>query len=114
MSQFVNVDHVLLTIDILCLGLVFGSTVFFFFVQSPNLMQFLGREKFVTIQMKITAWFFAYIQIPLLVSLAIAFRQGGLNLISSGIAMAGGVTNYLFIVPKVIDIFCKSCVSSDH
>ena len=84
-----NITHVLSTLDILCLGLVFGSTVFFFFVQSPKLMLFMGREKFVTVQMKITVWLFAYIQIPLPLSLAISYRPGGLKLISSGIGLAG-------------------------
>ena len=96
-----NTDHVLNTIDILCLGLVLGSTVFFFFVQSPKLLLFMGREKFVTIQMKITAWFFAYIQTPLLLSLLLSYKHGGLRLSSAGIALAGGFINYAVVVPRV-------------
>jgi hypothetical protein len=95
-------DLLLTTLDILCLGLVLGSTVFFFFVQSPKLLQFMGREKFVTVQMKITSWFFTYIQIPLLISFCISYQHGGFHLMTAGCAVAGGMINYLFIVPKVM------------
>ena len=92
-----DTDHVLTAVDILSLGLVFGSTVFFF----QKLMLFMGREKFVPVQMKITAWFFAYVQFPLLISLALSWRHGGMMFISSGVSAAGGAINYLFIVPQV-------------
>ncbi|CAE7648395.1 unnamed protein product, partial [Symbiodinium microadriaticum] len=101
--DMISPSAALLCADILCIGLVLGSTVFFFFVQSPNLLLFMGREKFVTIQIKITEWFFRYIQVPLFVLLATSYYDGGKKrIISAAVALFGGVMNFVFVVPKAL------------
>mmetsp|Transcript_22599 Transcript_22599/g.33047 ORF Transcript_22599/g.33047 Transcript_22599/m.33047 type:complete len:162 (-) Transcript_22599:140-625(-) len=98
-----NYQAAIITLDILCLGLVLGATVFFFFVQSPKLLLFMGREKFVVIQMRITSWFFLYIQFPLLVCLGCSLYKGDtFSLISSSVALFGGLVNYIFVVPQAL------------
>jgi uncharacterized membrane protein YgcG len=48
----------LLSVDLLMTGFAAGTTVFFFFIQSPLLIKRLGREKFVPIMMALTKLFF--------------------------------------------------------
>ena len=46
-------------VDLLALAFVFGSTAWFFFVQSAVLLNKLGRERFVPLQMRLTRVLFA-------------------------------------------------------
>lgn len=98
-----DLGRIAVGVELVCMALVLGATVFFFFVQSPQLMTFLGREKFVPIQMKITTWFFSFIQIPLVIVGILSFLRGGIwTIATSFMALFGGSVNYFFIVPQVI------------
>jgi hypothetical protein len=44
----------LITIDLFLTGFTVGTTVWFFFIQSPMLFNLMGREKFVPIMMQMT------------------------------------------------------------
>jgi hypothetical protein len=67
-----------------------------------NLMSTSGREKFVTVQMKITEWFFKFVQLPLFLSLGASYFHGGkFRIMSSAVALLVGLINYSFIVPRV-------------
>jgi hypothetical protein len=47
-----------LALDLLLTGFTAGTTVWFFFIQSPYLFKVMGREKFVPIMMGMTKLFF--------------------------------------------------------
>ena len=73
------------------------------------LLPAVGREKFVPIQMKITGWYFFYIQIPLFTIVMIAmvlqhnYNDKGIWMFATAIVGAvAGFINKTFIVPNAL------------
>ena len=66
-----NSTTALLSVDLLMTGFAAGTTVFFFFIQSPLLIKRLGREKFVPLMMALTRMFFQ-VMFPTVTTIALA------------------------------------------
>lgn len=100
-----NPEAVLRALDLGAASFVFGATVWFFFVQSPVLLQRLGRERFVPVQMRLTVVLFKALTIAVaLLSIAsIAHGRGG----SAGtraavIALIAVSTNRWLVLPRAL------------
>jgi hypothetical protein len=93
------------TLDLVTVAFVFGATVWFFFVQSPVLLKRLGRERFVPIQMKLTAVLFKVLSVALLVSLALTAVHSAwpsAALWTALVAAIGGLINQFIVVPQAL------------
>ena len=99
------VFHSLIRVGLTCTTTLFYSTfstVFYLWV--------LGREKFVPIQMKITSWFFFFIQLPLMIEVIVTMllahnynAKGQHMLISVIVGAIAALINKEMIVPNVSD-----------
>jgi hypothetical protein len=100
-----NTSQIARTIDLFAMAFVFGATAWFFFVQSPVLLKMLGRDKFVPIQMRLTAVLFSVLTVLLLVMLAAVLGHspiGSGTTLTAAIALAAGVINKFVVVPKAL------------
>jgi hypothetical protein len=109
----------LLTCDVLLAGFTVGTTVWFFFVQSPFLFQRLGREKFVPIMMPLTRlWvttMFGSVSCLLAVGVAGPLcvtsndtPRTRLPLSLTGLAWLAVALNKFLVVPKALKAGAKS------
>ena len=105
----------LIFVDIGAFSLVFGATIYFFFIQTPFLLKFMGSEKFVPLQMKLTGRYFFYVQIPLLISvivtMVLAHNYNSKGLVMMASAILGGIAglvNKSFVVPNALEEGAKS------
>jgi hypothetical protein len=110
----------LLTCDVLLTGFTVGTTVWFFFVQSPFLFQRLGREKFVPLMMPLTRlWvttMFGSVSCllavgvagPLLLVTGHDTPHTRLPLSLTGLAWLAVAVNKFIVVPKALKAGTKS------
>eukprot|EP01135_Chromosphaera_perkinsii_P007941 Nk52_evm13s1073 gene=Nk52_evmTU13s1073 len=93
-----------LYIHLVAFAVVAGSTVWVFFIQSPFLFQYLGREKFVPIMIRLVGVFFQTTSIALLVmsltSIYIFRDTSSLEVASILFAFWASLLNQFVIVPK--------------
>jgi hypothetical protein len=92
-------------IDLAALAFVFGATCWFFFVQSPLLLQKLGRDRFVPIQMRLTRVLFQLLAVLLLFVLcatAVHSPVESVSMVTAGVAALGGLVNHFVIVPRAL------------
>lgn len=97
--------NVLEILDLLAFAFVFGATAWFFFVQSPVLLERMGREQFVPLQMRLTVVLFRVLTVTLLLMLgltALHSRLGSTAMITAAIAAAGGLINKFVVVPRAL------------
>lgn len=94
------------TIDLLSLAFVFGSTAWFFFVQSPVLVKRMGRDRFLPLQMSLALVLFRSLSVALLVmagaALASTHAPGSTLVLTALVALAGAVINTVFILPRAL------------
>lgn len=93
-------------LDLLLSSFVLGATVWFFFVQSPALIKWMGRDKFVPIQMRLTKILFKTLSFTLGAVVLLSLLYGGLNLthglIAILIAYAGTLFNTYYVIPRAL------------
>jgi len=101
----------LVIIDLFSFSFTFGSTFFLFFIQSPYLLEHIGKEKFIPIQLFIINLYFHYIQIPLLINVVCSLlicqkhsQEGFIMFASICLAAVAGFINKEIIIPKLIDL----------
>ena len=98
--------QILPMLDLLLSASAVGATLWFFFVQSPVLIRWMGRDRFVPIQMKLTRVLFRVLTalLALLVALALVQRQGPLGPLQWGaiVALIGASVNSFFVVPRAL------------
>lgn len=100
-----------LAVDFAALCLVLGATSWFFFVQSPIMLRFLGRDKFVPVQMHLTKALFRMLEIALLVvvgSTTLHSPVASLGFVSACAALAGGAINKHIVVPAALQAGARS------
>lgn len=98
------------TVDLLALAVVFGATSWFFFVQSPVLIERLGRAAFVPLQMRLTIVLFRTLSVALAVSAAATVVHSAMltstvslyALGTAGLALAAGLINRHVVVPRAL------------
>lgn len=93
-------------LDLMIASFVFGGTVWFFFVQSPALIKWMGRDKFVPIQMRLTKVLFKTLTIALAAGVAMTILHGGFiashALISIVIAFLSVAFNNYYVIPRAL------------
>lgn len=92
-------------VDLFASATILGSTVWFFFVQSPVMLRRAGREAFVPMQMRLTVVLFKTLQALLLVSAGASILAHPLLssvVLSAAAALAAGVINTRCIVPRAL------------
>lgn len=100
-----NIPQFTQVIDLLALAFVFGATTWFFFVQSPVLLEKLGRENFVPVQMQLTIVLFRTLSVGLLIMLVASVGHspfGSATTLAAGIAMVAGLINQFVVVPRAL------------
>ena len=93
-------------LDLFLSSFVFGSTLWFFFVQSPALIKWMGRDKFVPIQMRLTKVLFRTLTIALAASMIMTMLHAGVTashaLISIMIAFISVAINNFYVIPRAL------------
>ena len=88
-------------------GFVIGSTSWFFFIQSPALLRFMGREKFVPVQMFLTRRLFDALLIAGVVAAGATFAEAGTALDAPQkaalAALLSTAINRFVIVPRALE-----------
>mmetsp|Transcript_41821 Transcript_41821/g.100373 ORF Transcript_41821/g.100373 Transcript_41821/m.100373 type:complete len:170 (-) Transcript_41821:56-565(-) len=108
----------LLTTDLLLTGFTVGTTLWFFFVQSPFLFNLMGREKFVPIMMQLTKlWvttMFASVS-GLMAVVTVLLRGttttttgGNMDFYLVGLAWLAIVINKFLVVPQALKAGARS------
>ena len=104
--QNATVRDVALIIDIFSMALLFGSTIWFFFIQSPVLYKAMVRERFVPIQMRLSGVLLSTQLVALLVLLVAAvLHTSSLTstpAIAAGVALVAGSLNKFVVFPKAL------------
>jgi hypothetical protein len=90
-------------VDLLATAFVFGACVWFFFVQSPPLLKAMGRDKFVPIQMRLTALLFQALTVTLIIALAASALHSSpasWTTLSLAAAVAAVLINKFVVLPQ--------------
>ncbi len=99
-------QNLALIMDLLFSSFVLGATVWFFFVQSPALIKWMGRDKFVPIQMRLTKILFKTLSIIMVITTFFTALHTGLSLnpglISVLIALGGTLFNTYYVIPRAL------------
>jgi hypothetical protein len=94
------------TVDVLALAYAFGATIWFFFVQSPVLVNRMGRDNFVPLQMSMVGPLFKSLSLVLLIMLGVTFTQGlallSFPVLTAGLAFASALISTVFIIPQAL------------
>lgn len=95
-----------LIMDLLLSSFVLGASVWFFFIQSPALIKWMGRDKFVPIQMRLTKILFKTLSIAMVIITALALVHTGLTLtnglVAIFIALGGTLFNTYYVIPRAL------------
>ena len=100
-----DISHIARALDLFALVFVFGSTVWFFFVQSPVLLKKLGREQFVPIQMRLIVVLLKTLTISLFIMLGASAGHSPFSsypTIAAGIALVAVLINKFAILPRAL------------
>lgn len=92
-------------LDLLAVTYVIGATFWVFFVQSPQLMAWMGRDNFVPVQMRLTKLLFTSLIGVLAVMLAASAWHSALAscaVVSVAIALAAVLANRLALLPRAM------------
>ncbi len=99
------------TVDLLALAFVFGSTVWFFFVQSPVLVKRMGRDRFVPLQMSLAQVLFRAITVASVFIVVGALVSGdpfGMPVVTGVLGLAGAAVNAFLVLPRALKTGGKS------
>ena len=93
-------------LDITLAGSAIGATVWFFFIQSPALIKFMGRDKFVPVQMRLTKVLFATLSVVTLIVvglsvLLVGFSYGSV-LDGAVLAAVAALACHFYVVPRAL------------
>ena len=100
-----TIDTLAQSVALTGLALAFGSTAWFFFVQSPVLLRKLGRDAFVPLQMRLTLVLFRFLSAVLVLSLAatcVYTPKASFAFASLVVAALGALFNQLVMVPRAL------------
>ncbi len=94
-----------LIIDIFMMAAIFGSTVWFFFIQSPVLYKAMVRERFVPIQMRLSGVLLKSQLVALVVLFVTAILSRSLisvPAIAAAFALIAGTVNKFVVFPRAL------------
>ncbi|RLB55088.1 MAG: hypothetical protein DRJ42_07265 [Deltaproteobacteria bacterium] len=93
-------------LDVLLLSFAFGTTLWFFFVQSPALFKSMGKERFLPLQMRLTKLLFKTLAVVVPLMLGATLVHGRdpywLHVGTAGLATLGVLTNNFVVVPRAL------------
>jgi hypothetical protein len=100
-------DTLLITADLFLTGFTVGTTVWFFFIQSPMLFNLMGREKFVPIMMQMTRLWVQtmFLSTSALLVVSFVLKQNFRESLQFYFVLAGWVAiliNRYVVVPKAL------------
>jgi hypothetical protein len=108
------------TINILSNSLVIAIPVWVFFLQSPLLVQFMGRDRFIPPMMRITKLMFHWtLPIAATVAAISSYLLGNTDIInsiefiSSAISLLSVLINSIIVVPHALDAGKRSTRTAD-
>lgn len=91
-------------VDLLAVAFAIGATLWFFFIQSGALVKKMGRDRFVPIQMALTAMLFKSLSIATGLALVAALIHNpsitSISAISAAVGFTGAIFNKLFVLPR--------------
>lgn len=94
------------TIDMLATAFVFGTTVWFFFVQAPFMLKKMGREAFVPVQMMLTRLLgrvlVAGTAIMLVAALVATGEAVSALVVTAAVALFGALVNQRVLIPRAL------------
>uniref|UniRef100_A0A7S2A123 TMEM205-like domain-containing protein n=2 Tax=Ditylum brightwellii TaxID=49249 RepID=A0A7S2A123_9STRA len=103
-------NSIIRTVDILANCMIVGVPVWVFFLQSPLLFQFMGRDKFLSPMMRLTNLMFRW-TLPICAAVSVlcslilrdtATTSGDIELYSSLVSFVSVVINAVVVVPKAL------------
>ncbi len=101
-----SITQVAYALDLALWAFSFGGTAWFFFVQSPMLLKWMGKERFLPIQMKMASVLFKALalSVPLMFATTLIHGQEDfwLHAVTSGVAMLGALTNAFIVGPRAL------------
>jgi hypothetical protein len=93
-------------VDLLALAFAFGSTVWFFFIQSPVMVKRMGRDRFVPLQMSMALVLFRSPSVAAVVmagaSFAVTHSPSSTLVLTALLALAGAVINSVLVLPRAL------------
>ncbi|MDG2340146.1 MAG: DUF4149 domain-containing protein [Paracoccaceae bacterium] len=96
--------HFLGFIDVVLASFIFGGNIWFFFLQSPTLIGFVGRDKFVPIQMRLTKLLFRAVSVVAILLVVVAWFAN-LNtqaMLGADLTLAAALIANFFIIPRAL------------
>jgi hypothetical protein len=106
MSLNTTTVSIALIIDMFAMSFAFGSTVWFFFVQSPAMFKHVVREEFVPLQMRMGKLLFTSALVALALLVAASVVQSGSvtawGSVAAAAALLFGALNKFFIFPMAL------------
>lgn len=97
---------ILNAVDLMASSFVFGTTVWFFFIQSPVLLKRMGRDQFVPLQMRLTVVLFRALTVAMTIATAATVTQAGTvsspAVLASLAALMATVINKYIVVPRAL------------
>jgi len=93
----------LTTLELAIAGFLIGANVWFFFLQSPSLILFMGRDKFIPIQMRLTKLLFRTQSVAAILLFLLTWQFGGtVALQGAGLAAAAALIANFVVIPKAL------------
>lgn len=100
------------SVDLLALAFAFGSTAWFFVIQSAVLVKRMGRDRFMPLQMSLAQVLFKSLTVALLVMLGAAMISTGdllsMPVLTATVAFMGAAINNFFVLPRALKTGAKS------
>lgn len=100
------VGYLTLTIELLAIAYILGTTVWFFFIQSPVLYSSMDRERFIPVQMRVARLLFTTLFVALIVTMVATIIRTltltSLATLTSVIALLAGGLNKFAIFPRAL------------
>lgn len=90
--------------DLILASFIIGANVWFFFLQSPALIGFLGRDKFVPIQMRLTKLLFRAVSIAAILLIVVAWfaNMNTLSMLGADLTLAAALVANFFVIPRAL------------
>ncbi len=95
--------NLIVVIDLAVAGFLVGANVWFFFIQSPLLINIMGRSKFVPIQMKLTKLLFRSLSVAAVMLVILAWISSGtLALYGALFAAVSALIAHYYVIPQAL------------
>ena len=90
--------------DLIVASFIIGANVWFFFFQSPALIGFMGRDKFVPIQMRLTKLLFRSVSVAAILLVVIAWfaNINILSMLAANLTLAAALVANFFVIPRAL------------